>query len=177
MFVLNNSILIYGIIQQMSFDTLIYIFTNYNINSDRKTVQKIFNYLINENIFPLKISLLRQDVWYLGIPNLCQNTHFTYKIIQYTCLIGLATLAHMINGYEICLNTKNYPFVNIQDLIYWLCTYYFDQLVRPLCIYILREIMARSQSQWQKSTQLVTIMLDVFCLKVHRFSLSVLIRH
>ncbi len=27
--------------------------------------------------------------------------------------IGLTTLAHMLNGYEICLNTSNYLFFNI----------------------------------------------------------------
>ncbi len=32
--------------------------------------------------------------------------------------IALATHAHMINVYEICLNTTNYPIFNMQDVIY-----------------------------------------------------------
>ncbi len=39
------------------------------LKNDMKTAQKIANNLINENIFPLKVSSLRQDVWYLGIVN------------------------------------------------------------------------------------------------------------
>ncbi len=50
-----------------------------------KTAQRIENNLTNENIFPLKVRSLRQEGWYLGMTNLCQNTHFTYKILQYTC--------------------------------------------------------------------------------------------
>ncbi len=49
-----------------------------------KTAQKIVNNLINENIFPLKVSLLRQDGWYLGITNLFQNVNFTWKPLKYT---------------------------------------------------------------------------------------------
>ncbi len=41
-----------------------------------KTAQKIVNNLINENIFSLKVTSL-QDGDYLGITNLCHNTHFT----------------------------------------------------------------------------------------------------
>ncbi len=50
--------------------------------------------------------------------------------------IALATLAHMINVYEICLNTTNYPIFNMQDFRYclwtsiWNC---FGQLVSPPC--------------------------------------------
>ncbi len=46
-----------------------------------KTALKIANHLINENILHLKVSSLR----YLGMINLCQSTHFTYTILQYTC--------------------------------------------------------------------------------------------
>ncbi len=38
-----------------------------------------------ENLFLFNISSLKQDWWYLGVVNLCQNTHFTYKIFQYNC--------------------------------------------------------------------------------------------
>ncbi len=61
-------------------DILIYIFVLFiAIKNDKKTAQKIVNNLINENIFPLKVSSMRQDVLYLGITNLCQNTYSTYK--------------------------------------------------------------------------------------------------
>ncbi len=43
-----------------------------------KTAQKLVNNLINENIFSLKDNSLR----YLRVTNLCQNTYFTYKILQ-----------------------------------------------------------------------------------------------
>ncbi len=50
--------------------------------------QKIVNNLINENWFPfnklLKVSSLEHEQ-YLRITKWCQNTHFTYKILQYTC--------------------------------------------------------------------------------------------
>ncbi len=48
---------------------------------------------MKENIFPLKINSLRQDWWYLGITNLCQN-------IQNPVSSGLTTLTHILNGYE-----------------------------------------------------------------------------
>ncbi len=34
--------------------------------------------------------------------------------------IALATLVHMINVYNICLNTTNYPIFNMQDFRYCL---------------------------------------------------------
>ncbi len=49
-----------------------------------KTSKKIVNNLIYENIYPLKLSSLRQEGWYLGITNLCKNTYFVQHIIQYT---------------------------------------------------------------------------------------------
>ncbi len=36
--------------------------------------------------------------------------------------IAHATLAHMINVYEICLNTTKYPIFNVQDFRYCLWT-------------------------------------------------------
>ncbi len=50
--------------------------------------------------------------------------------------IALATLGHMINVYEICLNTTNYPIFNMQDFRYCLWTSILDcfgQLVSPPC--------------------------------------------
>ncbi len=49
-------------------DTLIYIFLLFiTIKSDIKSAQKIVNNLINENIFPFKVSPLRQAGCYMGI--------------------------------------------------------------------------------------------------------------
>ncbi len=48
--------------------------------------------------------------------------------------IALATLPHMINVYEMCLNTTNYPIFNMQDFRYCPWTYILDcfgQLVSP----------------------------------------------
>ncbi len=42
-----------------------------------KTTQKIVTNLINKNMFSLKAGSLRQDGWYLGLTNLCQNAHST----------------------------------------------------------------------------------------------------
>ncbi len=50
--------------------------------------------------------------------------------------IAINTLAHMINVYEICLNTTNYPIFNMQDFRYCLWTCILDcfcQLVSPPC--------------------------------------------
>ncbi len=46
---------------------------------------KLHNNLINENIFSLLVSSLRQDMWYLEITNLFQNSYFTYKNPSITC--------------------------------------------------------------------------------------------
>ncbi len=50
-----------------------------------KTAQHIINKLINQNIFSIKISSLRQDVWYLGITSLSQKKNFIQNILQFTC--------------------------------------------------------------------------------------------
>ncbi len=44
----------------------------------------------------------------MGITHLCENAHFAYRILQYTCFnsIALATLAHMINVYETWINAE-----------------------------------------------------------------------
>ncbi len=42
--------------------------------------------------------------------------------------IGLTTLAHMLNGHAICLNTSNYPIFNMQ---------YFRYCHAPLFWYVL----------------------------------------
>ncbi len=74
---------------------LIYI----TIKHDMKTPQKIVNNL-NGNIFPLnmlKVSSLKQDMWYLGIINLCK-THISHtKSFNIPVSIWLTTLAHMLN--------------------------------------------------------------------------------
>ncbi len=73
----------------------------------------------------------------MGITHLCENAHFTYKIFNIPVSIALATLAHMINVYVICLNTTNYPLFNIQHFRYCLWTSILDcfgQLVSPPCI-------------------------------------------
>ncbi len=50
--------------------------------------------------------------------------------------IALATLAHMINVYDLCLNTTNYSIFNMQDFRYCLYTPILDcfgQLVSTSC--------------------------------------------
>ncbi len=57
----------------------------------------------------------------------------------YSSLDIITTLAHMLNGYEICLNRTNYPIFNMHDFIYCLCTTILDcfgQLVSPLCLVV-----------------------------------------
>ncbi len=63
MFVFNNSLIIhYCIIQQILFGYFdLYVLLFITIKLDMKTAQKVVNNLINENIFPLKVSSLRQD--------------------------------------------------------------------------------------------------------------------
>ncbi len=45
------------------------------------------------------------------------------KSLNIPISIAFATLAHMINVYEICLNTTNYPIFNMQGFIYCLWTF------------------------------------------------------
>ncbi len=56
-------------------------------------------------MFPIKINSLRKR-WMqviFGDNEFMSNTHFTYKTFNITLSIGLAMLAHMLNGYEIYL--------------------------------------------------------------------------
>ncbi len=73
-----------------------------------KIVQRIVNNLISENIFPLKVRILRQNGWwYLGVTNLCQNKSF----LQFDLLHLLIFLIGMTS-----LNSTNYPILNVQDM-------------------------------------------------------------
>ncbi len=84
----------------------------------------IVNNLINGNIFLLKDRSLTRWVIF-GITNLCQNTHFTYKLLQYTCS-NWTFYTYILTGHVICLHTTNYSIFNIQDFIYWLCISIWD---------------------------------------------------
>ncbi len=57
------------------------------IRNDMKTAQKIVNNSMKENRLPLKASSLRYYRRYVGITHLCENAHFTFKILQYICFI------------------------------------------------------------------------------------------
>ncbi len=48
------------------------------------------------------------------------------KTFNTLALIWLATLAHILNGYDISLNTKNYSLCNIQYVRYGLQTSIMD---------------------------------------------------
>ncbi len=81
-----KSLIIQDMIYQIVFGNFDLYFLQFITNTSHiKTAQKTINNLINKNIFHLKVSSLRQDVWYLGITNLCKNTYFIYKLLQYTC--------------------------------------------------------------------------------------------
>ncbi len=56
------------------------------------------------------------DIWEKTI--YIKTHYFTCKILQYTSLIGLTTISHMLNVYEICFNTTNYLIFNMQDFRY-----------------------------------------------------------
>ncbi len=59
----HNSHIIHSNINQPVFGYFDLYFVPYiNIKSDMKTAEKIVNTIINENIFPIKVSLLRQDM-------------------------------------------------------------------------------------------------------------------
>ncbi len=81
-----------------------------------KTAQTLFNNLIlGDNQFRLKHT----------------------KSFNIPISIGFITFTHMLNGYEICLNTKIGPIFNMQDFRYQLCTSIVDcfgQMVLPLCL-------------------------------------------
>ncbi len=99
-----------------------------------KTAQKNINNLINKNIFPLNISLLRQtgDITYL-----CQNIHFTYKILQYTCFNWTYYGCSWLNTIHSRARSVQTALSTFQYARYWLCTSIFDcfsQVVSPLYI-------------------------------------------
>ncbi len=101
-----------------------------------KTAQKIINNLINENISPLNVSSLWQNVIFGDNQFMSKYTfHIQITLPPIPVSIGLTIPVHMLNRYEIYLNTTNYPICNMQDLRYWLCTSileYFGQVVFPL---------------------------------------------
>ncbi len=82
----HNSLIIHGIIHQIVFGYFdLYFLLFIRIKYDMKTAQNIVNNSIKENRLPLKVSSLRSHRRYLGITHLCENAHFTFKILQYTC--------------------------------------------------------------------------------------------
>ncbi len=61
----HNTLIIYGIVHQIVLGYFgLYILQFKTFKSDMTTVQKIVNNLINEDLFPLNVSSLRQDGWY-----------------------------------------------------------------------------------------------------------------
>ncbi len=91
-----------------------------------KTALKIVDNLIIENIFPLHVSSLRPDGWYLGIEifvkiHILLNTSFNISIS-----IELTTLSHILNGYDISLNSTNYLIFNMFYLPVSAQGYQFD---------------------------------------------------
>ncbi len=62
LFVFHNSLIIHGIIHQMMVGYFDLYFLFIIIKSDMKIAYKTVINLINEKIFPLKVSSLRQDV-------------------------------------------------------------------------------------------------------------------
>ncbi len=108
----DNSLIIHGIIYQIVFEHLdLYVLLYNTIKCDMKTEEKVVNNFIDENIFPRMVSSLGPDGWYLGI---YVKTYIPYtKSFNISVSIGLITLAHVLDGYEICLNTTNYPIFNM----------------------------------------------------------------
>ncbi len=109
----QNSLIIHDIIYQKIVYGFFDFFLLFNaIKIHMKTVSKINN-LIKENILPLKVSSLKWDGWYqyLRITNYVKTHISGTKPVS----IWLATLAHILNGYEKCFKITNYPFFNMQD--------------------------------------------------------------
>ncbi len=54
-----------------------------------------------------------------------------------------ATLVHMLNGNEICLNTTHYPIFNMQNIRYWLAHPFWNVWVRwyPLFRFLVNDTM------------------------------------
>ncbi len=101
-----------------------------------KTSQTIVNNILNESIFPLKVSSLRQDRWYFGITSLIQNTHFTCKILQCTSFICIYyTYSYQKWVWDVSLKNEISDFQYARFHIYWLCISIYDcfgQLLSPL---------------------------------------------
>ncbi len=59
----HNSLIVHHIIHKVVFKYFdLYVLLDITIKSYKKTAQEIVSNLINKNIFPLKVSSLRQDV-------------------------------------------------------------------------------------------------------------------
>ncbi len=117
------------------------------------TTQKIVNKVINENIFPLKVSWLRQDVWLLGTTNYIKTPISYTKSFNICVSIRLAILAHVLNGYEIYFNATIW-FHNMQDSRCYPCPSILDYF----CLYI----AGISTRLWDKGIIKLSVLNDPF---------------
>ncbi len=62
--------------------------------------------------------MLIKTAWVILRGCQCQNTHFTYKVRQYTNFSWTYWYVKWV--WDICLNTTNYPIYYMQDFRYWL---------------------------------------------------------
>ncbi len=82
---------------------------------------------MNENIFPLKVSQLREDEWYLWITNL----YISYAKSSIPISTWLSTLSHMINGMRYISIQQNIDlqYTRFQIFATLVC---FSQLMFPM---------------------------------------------
>ncbi len=137
----HNSLTIQVIICQKVFRYFdFYILLFITIQSDMKTAQTNVNNLINTNIFPLKVSRIRQCGWYLGITKVCQNTHFTYAILQYTCIKWIyytRSFVKLLGDMSQYKKVSDFKYAKFQILVLHLYFRLLGQVVYQLWINIL----------------------------------------
>ncbi len=102
-----------------------------------ETAQKIVKNLINENIFPFKVSSVRPDGWYLGITNL-------WVALILLMASVFTKLMLLLNIYVPCKETVNYIFICISvnsslyecdlNLLLWKCLIkiFLDDMLKPM---------------------------------------------
>ncbi len=75
---------------------------------------------------PLKCQLIKTK-WVILGDNQFVSRHILHtKSFNMPVSYGLTTVAHLLNGYEVCLNTTNCLIVNMSKFRYWMCTSILD---------------------------------------------------
>ncbi len=85
------------------------------------------------------------DNYFLSKPHISHIKSFKIYVS-----IGHTSLAHILNGNKICLNTTKYMIVNMHDFRYWLPPPFWTVLVRwyPHCVISNKQLVTHKPSMY-----------------------------